>query len=324
MARLSVSALSFLSQTENQPEIRAPGQADMMTIMEAFSAPPGDLAAAEPDDIARFVTAAARHAPSVYGSAPWWFAATDTSVCLHADQERQLPIADPAGRELTISCGAAIFTARVAMRQLGLLPEASVFPQPERPSLVANIGWADARRPAADFERELFAQTAAARTHQGGFAYSRLPDGVMSGLAEDAEREGAGLVIMTDDDHRAALLAVLETARAAFRLDGKRAVEAASYHADDASAGWAAPPADVTLTPASAGILTILTTQADQRADWVAAGQALQRLLLTASAQGAAVAVSSEAMEFEHLRAFTGSELAGGASPQLILRFGPR
>jgi nitroreductase len=293
----------------------------MMAAMEPFSEPPDDLA---PDDVARLVVAAARHAPSVYGSAPWRFSVTGTDVCVHADDERRLPIADPAGRELTISCGAAVFTARVALRQLGLRPEVAVFPEPGDPRLVARIRWAPADREAPSvFERSLYAQIAAASPHQGGFAYSRLPDGVLPGLGEEAASEDAALVIMTDDDHRAALLAVLETASAAFRLNSDRAAEAASYHQEGSGAGWELPPADLALTPVTAGILTILTTKADEPASWVAAGQALQRVLLAASGQHAAVAVSSQALEFGHLRAFTGAELTAGLAPQLILRFGP-
>jgi hypothetical protein len=73
--------------------------------MDVFSAPPGELRdlAGSPDAVARFLTQAVACAPSVYGTAPWWFSATNGEVCVRADHERGLPIADPAGRELTIS-----------------------------------------------------------------------------------------------------------------------------------------------------------------------------------------------------------------------------
>src|SRR5260370_39466149 len=84
--------------------------------------PPEALSVAE---VARFVAEAAAHAPSVYNTSPWWFSTTQTAVCLHADTERGLPIADPDGREMALSCGAAVFTARLAFRYLGLGPKGS-------------------------------------------------------------------------------------------------------------------------------------------------------------------------------------------------------
>ena len=66
----------------------------------------------------------------------------------------------------------------------------------------------------------------------------------------------------------------------------------------------------------------VLTTAADRPADWVNAGQALQRILLTASACGAAVAIHSQPVELPWLREFIRSQLSDGAYPQLVLRIG--
>lgn len=284
--------------------------------MNVSSAPPGDLsqAAGSPDEIARFVAEAAVHAPSVSNTAPWWFSASDTDVCVRADVERKLPVADPAARELTISCGAAVFTARVAMRYLGLLPDASVLPEPEVPNLIARIGWAGDRKPPGDYERALFAQIPLRRPHRGGFGTDRLPVGMMSRLSEEANREHANLRIMAADDHRATLLALMTAADSAFRLDGSRAAEGAT---------WGAPPGqDYGIEPRSAGIVAVLTTRSDDKAGWVQSGQALQRMLLVGGSQGVQVAVSARALEFGQLRDFISAELTGGEVPQLVLRFG--
>ncbi len=287
--------------------------------MNVSSAPPGGLSQAadsadSPDEIARFVAEAAAAAPSVSNTAPWWFSATDTDVCVRADVERKLPVADPVARELTISCGAAVFTARVAMRYLGLLPDASVLPEPGVPNLIARIGWAGARKPPGDYERALFAQIPLRRPHRGGFDTDRLPVGMMSRLSEEANREHASLRIMAADEHRATLLALMTAADSAFRLDSSRAAEGAT---------WGAPAGqDYGVESRSAGIVAVLTTGSDDKADWVRSGQALQRILLVAGSQGVQVAVSARSLEFSQLRDFISAELAGGAVPQLVLRFG--
>jgi hypothetical protein len=78
-----------------------------------------------------------------------------------ADVERRLAVADPDGREMMISCGAALFTARLALRYLGYRPETRVLPDPDRPALIARISW-DERTPASEYERQLFDQVIAA------------------------------------------------------------------------------------------------------------------------------------------------------------------
>jgi hypothetical protein len=66
----------------------------------------------------------------------------------------------------------------------------------------------------------------------------------------------------------------------------------------------------------------LLTTAADRPADWVNAGQALQRILLLASTSGAAVALHSQPLELPWLREFIRTQLSDGAYPHLVLRIG--
>jgi hypothetical protein len=61
-----------------------------------------------------------------------------------------LLVADPGGREMMISCGAALFTARLALRALGYIPHTCVLPDPAQPSLVARLHrrhWSDGTYP---------------------------------------------------------------------------------------------------------------------------------------------------------------------------------
>jgi len=127
--------------------------------MNVFWAPSGELPkeASSPEEISRFVVEAAVHAPSVNNTQPWWFSKGDGDIGVHADVERRLRVADPDGREMMISCGAALFTARVAMRYLGFVPAVSVLPDPDLPNLVARIRYGDEQAAPVEYERVLFA-----------------------------------------------------------------------------------------------------------------------------------------------------------------------
>jgi Nitroreductase family len=70
--------------------------------------------------LARLVATAAR-APSVHNTQPWRFRAGRDTIDLLADRSRKLPRIDPAGREMLISCGAALFGLRLAICELGYL-----------------------------------------------------------------------------------------------------------------------------------------------------------------------------------------------------------
>src|SRR5205814_2519629 len=86
--------------------------------------------------------------------------------------------------------------------------------------------------------------------------------------------------------------------------------------------GWGLPPLSTTPPYRAAGVVGLLTTAADRPADWVNAGQALQRILLTASTCGAAVALHSQPLELPWLREFIRTQLSDGACPHLVLRIG--
>src|SRR6516225_3631402 len=69
---------------------------------------------------AGFLITAAARAPSVHNTQPWRFRVGPEAVELWTDPRRKLR-ADPSGREMLISCGAALFGLRLAVRSLGLL-----------------------------------------------------------------------------------------------------------------------------------------------------------------------------------------------------------
>jgi hypothetical protein len=304
------------------------------------------------EEIAGYVVAKAVWAPSVHNTQPWRFTADGGQrISLHADAGRRLAVADPDGREMMISCGAALFNLRLALRSLGYVPETRVLPDPGQPTLVARVSWRQ-RAAADEFERRLARQVLTRRTHRGAFDPEPLPPDLLAALRAGAAREGAALRIMADDGRRAALAAAVQTAERHLRLAGERVrelsrwtpppesarrdgVPATSYPARaehttpdfpgrDFARGhdWGVPPLSSATAHRAAGVAGLLTTAADRPVDWVNAGQALQRILLTASACGAAVALHSQPLELPWLREFLKSQLSDGAYPHLVLRIG--
>ena len=316
--------------------------------------PDGELASPAPltaAEVAGYVVTAAGWAPSVHNTQPWRFTAGGQQLSLLADAGRQLAVADPDGREMMISCGAALFTARLGLRSLSYFPETSVLPDPGQPLLVARVSWG--RRAArTEFEQRLFGQVRQRRTHRGGFDLAPLPRGLLASLREGAARYGAMLRIVADDGRRAALAAAVQEAERAQRLDGERVAELARWapapgstrtdgvppasyparagHTDPDfpgrdfahGRGWGLPPLSTTPRFRSAGVVALLTTADDRPADWVNAGQALQRILLTASTCGVAAALHTQPLELGGLRESIRTRVSDGAYPQLVLRFG--
>jgi hypothetical protein len=304
------------------------------------------------EEIIRYVVARAIWAPSVHNTQPWRFTADGgPQISLYADASRRLAVADPDGREMMISCGTAVFTLRLALRSLGYIPETRVLPDPAQPTLVAQVSWRD-RAAADEFERRLSGHVLTRRTHRGAFDPQPLPPDTLAALRAAAAREGAALRIVADDGRRAALAAAVQTAEHELSLDGERLRELARWAPAPGSAGrdgvpatsyparaertqpyfpgrdfarghgWGMPPLSPATSHRAAGVAGLLTTTDDRPADWVNAGQALQRILLTASACGAAVALHSQPLELSWLREFIRTQLSDGACPHLVLRIG--
>ena len=303
------------------------------------------------EKVASYVVTEAIWAPSVHNTQPWWFMADGQQISLYADADRRLQATDPGGREMMISCGAALFNLRLALRSLGYVPETRVLPDPRQPMLVALVSWRE-RNPASEYERQLSGQVRRRRTHRGAFDPEPLPRGTLAALRDGAARDGALLRVVADEGGRAILAAAVQTAERHLRLDAQRVRELARWSPPPGSArsdgvpatsyparpertephfpgrdfahghGWGMLPLSSAPWPRATGVVGLLTTAADRQVDWVNAGQALQRILLTASACGAAVALHSQPTELPWLREFIRAKLSDNAYPHLVLRIG--
>jgi hypothetical protein len=109
----------------------------------------------------------AARAPSIHNTQPWRFAVGTHTIDLYADPARKLRC-DRAGREMLISCGAALFGLRLAVRELGYLPAVNVFPDPSRIGPLARVTLGP-KVPVTAMEWQMLAALPHRHTHRGAF-----------------------------------------------------------------------------------------------------------------------------------------------------------
>jgi hypothetical protein len=179
---------------------------------------PGDLERpGRAEHLVRFLAEAAMRAPSVRDTQPWWFGFHGSRISLHADPRRRLDMADPEGREMLLSCGAALCTLRIAARYLGYEPEVRELPEPGQPDLLAEL--TIGRQVAVtDEDRALYRQIWRRRGNTGALRPDDVGAPVLSGLRESARYEGAELHVVTDPRAQAALVVLHEAAWHVLRL----------------------------------------------------------------------------------------------------------
>ncbi|GII54176.1 NAD(P)H nitroreductase [Planotetraspora thailandica] len=305
------------------------------------------------DAVARVTRAAvdaAVWAPSVHNTQPWSFAISGDEISLRADTDRKLRVADAAGRQMLISCGAALFNVRITLSALGYEPEVRPLPDPDRPSLLATVRPRTARE-CHEEARSLHAEIERRRTHRAGFTALPVPGELVETLVAQARTEDADLMPVRSESAVRVLEALTTAAQEVESHDRAFSMEvmrwsrpAGSTRRDGVQAGGrpAAPgrtwpqhfaqrdftrghpwgeEADQPLSTAT-GLVAVLTTPGDTREDWLAAGQALQHVLLHASAYGLSAAFHTQALEMPQLREFIRRHLTAGAFPQMIMRLG--
>ena len=259
---------------------------------------------------------------------------------LYADQRRKLRV-DPLGREMLISCGAAVFGLRLAVRSLGYLPQVELLPDPDRLRLLARVRLG-AAVPITAREREMLEALPHRHTHRGPFEPGPLPAGLLAGLQHDALAEGATLAIV---DRALAYEQLADIIGAAGRRQDLDPVARADVRRWSRSAAiplaTASPrsafPAKATRQPGGCRSVTstwavasgcsttggpppaataVLLTPGDGRADWLRAGQALHRLLAHAASEWVFASLYSQPLEAAAIRAVIRDQpgAAGGAA----------
>ncbi len=293
-----------------------------------------------------YLLVTAGRAPSVHNTQPWQLRVSADKIELFADPSRKLQH-DPVGREMLLSCGAALFGLRLAIRSLGYRPVASLLPDPSQLRLLASVGLRPGP-PMTDVERAMLDAVPHRHTHRGPFIGGSLPPGLAAALQQDALAEGATLAFVRKQIEFNRLADVVWRASAAADLDPT---------ARDEVRRWSRPPGSLArdgiparafssgrsqdpkrlrqrdfdlgrgigaAPPGGSDVIAtaVLLTFGDRRRDWLHAGQALQRILLHAASKWVYASIYTQPLEWANYRALVASSLSLPGAPQLLLQFG--
>lgn len=295
----------------------------------------------------RWAVEQAARAPSIFNTQPWLFRWTDGEFELRADTRRGLTASDPEGRELVLSCGAALYNLRLALRKLGYTGTVRLLPDSGDPRLLARVAVVETKPADAD-ERRAYAAMTRRHTHRGGFDDRALSPELAVLLQKNAEEESAHLFFVQDPGQRRRVLHLARAAERQLAADDevqaeiaawtpnpgtarRDGVPATSYAADPTSSPDDLAPRDWdqgrgigALEPVDSpsGVVAVLATGRDLQVDWLQAGQALERVLVAAAGQWAFATIHSQVTEVPNLRAELRRELCISGYPQILLRFG--
>ena len=279
-------------------------------------------------------------APSILNTKPWKFEkVADNRIELHPDWTRHLTVIDPRHRELVISCGAALFNLRMAIRVTGHDPVVWLLPdqQPGQArecehcgkccgvgNMLASVEIITRRaHPVTVTEQRLY--EAIPQRHTIREPFSRpIPMNVIAALIEATRKEGAHARLL----HRAEARRLLRSAARTEQMlkdDEAYLAELRKWTGTNVPGGLGVPTRE--FGPEAAyprhppvrdlGIawgprkharfekkaqLIALETETDKPSDWLRAGQALQRLLLTVTYYGGQASFLTQQLEEEDRR----------------------
>lgn len=299
-------------------------------------------------DHAQYLIQAAARAPSVHNSQPWQFRVSRDAVELWCDPRRRT-WSDPSGREMLISCGAALFGLRLAVRSLGIQPVTDLLPDQGRLRLLARVR-AGRVMPMNPLEARMMAAVPHRHTHRGPFEPLPLPPGLLPRLQNDVLVEGAELAFVPPGlrFERLVRLALAAARRGDLdprtRATVRRWTRAAARPERDGIPATALvegpaprlrpgrlPQRDFDLgrhlgllsadgePPA---VTAVLLTRNDRRADWVRAGQALYRMLLDAASEWVFASLYTQPLEDPVTRLLVPGQVGLPGHPQMLLQLG--
>ncbi|WP_039805130.1 Acg family FMN-binding oxidoreductase [Nocardia araoensis] len=289
----------------------------------------------------RSALALASRAPSVHNTQPWLWRLGRETVHLFTDESRRLPHTDPDGRDLVLSCGAALHHLRVAARAEGWETVIHRLPNPAATEHLASIEFR--RNPCTPEDVELARAISRRSTDRRRYSSWAVPAAHIEAIIAAGAATG---VLVRDVDAEPARTRLL------------RAFERAAWqHARDLSYGaelaqWSGRHAAPQRVPARNAVLTyddptvrpfsnpglpqavvrdidaadrmmLLCTSSDDRLSQLRAGEAVSAVLLTATTLGLATCPLTEPMELtETRRQIRAGVLDDTGYPQIIVRVG--
>ncbi|GAA3434926.1 Acg family FMN-binding oxidoreductase [Kutzneria kofuensis] len=293
----------------------------------------------------RSAVSLAARAPSIHNSQPWRWLLGATSLHLYADASRLLPATDPDGRDLMLSCGAALHHLQVALAASGWGTHVHRFPNPNEPDHLAAVEFLP--RDASRNDVALAAAIQLRRTDRRRYTSWPVPSELIDDLARTAGAFGTVLMPATDPDDRYQLVVALSEASTQQEADEAYAAELATWTGRSPFVTEGVPATNIPagerrhgdttmrafpngqLTESGdrweddAGELLVLATSTDDVGARLRAGEAMSAVLLWATDFRMATCPLSQVLEIEATRNVVRDRVLDGFGvPQIVLRVG--
>ncbi len=283
-------------------------------------------------------------APSMHNTQPWRFEAGSRTVRVYRDLERWLRAEDPRQTALYISLGAVVLNLRVAAAEFGYLAHLSLLPDPRDDDHVATLTLATGLSYDPEL-RPLFPYLWRRRTNRSPFESRRVPDCVLRDLEATARVERGVLEVVSDAERVRRLLGLAAQGTVSELLELAKLEERARWvggcrrHDGIPTSALGPVPVDGPSVVRDLAVrqadrqrpvarfepqplLGMLSVRRDDRLGWLTAGQALERVLLTAAQWGLSVSFLNQALNREELTRPGDQPDEAALHPQMLLRLG--
>jgi nitroreductase len=295
-----------------------------------------------PDEIAlRIAVDLACRAPSVHNSQPWQWKYADGQLDLYTDSGRLLASADPSGRQMVISCGAALNHLQTALTALKWSAGIQRVPEGPHSGHLATIRFRhDARPQSHDFD--LLAAIRHRHSDRRPFGPVSVKTPLPSHLDDLVQRYGVHLTVL-GQHARPSLAEATEITAAARKYDSAYQTELHWWAGHSLPQGGI--PADALATAdnrdrvdigrrfpvgrdnsGTTGIdrstVLVLSSDTDGRGEWLRTGEALSALLLEATVAGLSTCPLTHMTELRQGRDIIRGLIPDRGVPQALVRVG--
>jgi hypothetical protein len=302
----------------------------------------------DPAVVLRGAAACAVQAPSSHNTQPWRFELHDGALDFLSDDSRHLSVIDPLRRQMIMSCGCALYNARVAVRAAGFRDQVTVFPDEARPEVLARLRLGLRRGATADDLARLSALPRR-RTNRRPFLDRPVSSEISDELARVARTERTWMIRLEPDRKQTFAELVAEADRRQFDDPEFRAelarwlAPAGSLREDgipfaEKEYGSSMPFSVLRRLRSNdlgerfgemereriegAPLVAILATEADDPVDWLDCGQALEAVLLRATMFGLAASFLNQVLEVPALALRVDKLMGSDNIAQMVLRIG--
>jgi nitroreductase len=294
-----------------------------------------------PSAVLAEAAAAAGYAPSVHNTQPWRWRVGATGLDLYADRTRQLQIADPVGRLLTLSCGAALHHARAALAAEGWSVAVTRLPTADDPDHLARLTL-DGRTDVTPDAMRHFQAVRLRHTDRRPVGETPIGSAEVGAVRKAANAEGVDVHVLTPDQ-------VIELGSASARADRIEVTDPEqrqelAYWIGGERSGTGVPDASIPDSPSAtvvpgrdfvregtlqtgaghdrAAKYVVLFGSDDEPLDWLRAGEAMSACWLAATELGLSVLPFSAVIEVPATREALRGLLSHVGYPFLVLRLG--